>query len=115
MKKLLFVLSVAVCCLFVHALSDAAEIAEAAAEPQTITIKAATANPLQSLHVLAIEKFAEIVERETGGRIRFRRYYNGVLGDEQENVRQLRTAEIHLSVLSCGNLTPFAPSAGVRP
>ena len=35
------------------------------------------------------------------------------MGDEQANVKQLRTAEIHMAVLACGNLTPFAPAAGV--
>ena len=113
MKKVIFVLSIVAVCLFTYTLSNATELAVAASEPHTITIRAATANPPQSLHVLAIDKFAEIVERETGGRVRFKKYYNGALGDEQENVKQLRTTEIHLSVLACGNLTPFAPSAGV--
>lgn len=76
-------------------------------------IRAATANPFGSLHVTAIEKFKEIVEKESGGAITVQTFYNGSLGDEQTNVQQLRRNEIQLAVLACGNLTPFAPTAGV--
>ena len=84
-----------------------------AADYKAMTIRAATANPDGSLHVLAINKFAEIVEKESGGKIKVQKFIGGSMGDEQANVKQLRTAEIHLAVLACGNLTPFAPTAGV--
>lgn len=84
-----------------------------AADYKSMTIRAATANPDGSLHVLAINKFAEIVEKESGGKIKVQKFIGGSMGDEQANVKQLRTAEIHLAVLACGNLTPFAPTAGV--
>ncbi len=112
MKKLISAIFV-VLCLVVYEVTNATEN-HAEQMPQDVIIaKAATANPLKSLHTLTIDKFAEIVELQTGGKIKFRKYYNSVLGDEQENVRQLRTNEIQLSVLSCGNLTPFSPAAGV--
>ena len=84
-----------------------------AAEYKKITIRAATANPQGSLHVVAIDKFKEIVEKESNGAITVQTFYGGSLGDEQANVKQLRNAEIHLAVLADGNLTPFAPQAGV--
>ena len=84
-----------------------------AAEYKEMTIRAATANPDGSLHVEAINKFKEIVERESNGAIKVQTFYGGSMGDEQANVKQLRNAEINLAVLACGNLTPFAPSAGV--
>lgn len=84
-----------------------------AADYKKMTIRAATANPDGSLHVLAIDKFKEIVEKESGGKITVQKFIGGSMGDEQANVKQLRTAEIHLAVLACGNLTPFAPTAGV--
>ena len=40
-----------------------------AANYKDMTIRAATANPDGSLHVLAIDKFKEIVEKESGGKI----------------------------------------------
>lgn len=84
-----------------------------AAEFKKMTIRAATANPEGSLHVEAIEKFKSIVERDSGGAITVQTFYGGSMGDEQANVKQLRNAEINIAVLACGNLTPFAPSAGV--
>lgn len=84
-----------------------------ASEYKAMTIRAATANPDGSLHVTAINKFKEIVEAESGGKIKVQTFYGGSMGDEQANVRQLRSQEIHLAVLAVGNLTPFAPKANI--
>ena len=84
-----------------------------AADFAKMTIRAATANPLGSLHVTAIEKFKEIVEKESGGAITVQTFYGGSMGDEQANVKQLRTEELHLTVVACGNATPFAPRAAL--
>lgn len=84
-----------------------------AADFKKMTIRAATANPQGSQHVVAIDKFKEIIEKESKGAITVQTFYGGSLGDEQANVKQLRNGEIHMAVLSCGNLTPFAPAAGV--
>jgi len=103
MKKYFFVLGL------VLALGIAS-VAHAAQHPK-MTIRAATANPPGSLHVVAIEKFKEIVEKESGGNITVQTFYGGSMGDEQANVRQLRTEELHLTVVACGNLTPFSARA----
>ena len=84
-----------------------------AAEYKKMTIRAATANPEGSLHTTAINKFKEIVEKESGGQITVQTFYGGSMGDEQSNVRQLRSQEIHLAVLAVGNLTPFAAQANI--
>jgi tripartite ATP-independent transporter DctP family solute receptor len=84
-----------------------------AAEYKKMNIRAATANPPGSLHVTAIEKFREIVEKESNGAIKVQTFYGGSMGDEQTNVKQLRTEELHLTVVACGNLTPFAPRASL--
>ena len=83
-----------------------------AATYKKMTIRAATANPEGSLHATAINKFKEIIERESGGAIKVQTFYGGSMGDEQANVKQLRDGEIQLAVLAGGNLTPFAPRAG---
>ncbi len=82
-----------------------------AADYPKMRIRAATANPEGSQHVTAIEKFKEIIEKESGGNITVQTFYGGSMGDEQANVKQLRTGEIHLAVLANGNLTPFSPKA----
>lgn len=84
-----------------------------AAEYKTMTIRAATANPEGSLHTTAINKFKEIVEKESGGKITVQTFYGGSMGDEQSNVRQLRNQEVHVAVLAVGNLTPFASQANI--
>lgn len=84
-----------------------------ATDYQAMTIRAATANPEGSLHTTAINKFKEIVETESEGKIKVQTYYGGSMGDEQANVRQLRDQEIHLAVLAVGNLTPFASQATI--
>ncbi len=97
----------------IAAITISTSVAATAAEYKKMTIRAATANPQGSLHVTAIDKFKEIVEKESNGAITVQTFYGGSLGDEQANVKQLRNQEVHLAVLACGNLTPFAPSAGV--
>ena len=105
MNRLFLALGVAV-------LSFAVGTAQAA-EYKKMTIRVATANPQGSMHVTAIEKFKEIVEKESNGAITLQTFYGGSMGDEQANVKQLRNGEIQMAVLATGNLTPFAPVAGI--
>ena len=88
-------------------------LSASATEYKKMTLRAATANPPGSLHVAAIDKFKEIVEKESNGAIQVQTFYGGSMGDEQANVKQLRNTEIHIAVLADGNLTPFASKAGV--
>ncbi len=85
-----------------------------AADYQRTMIMAATANPTGSLHAVALEKFKEIVEKESEGKVRVNLFLGGSMGSEQANVKQLRDSEIHVSVLAAGNLTPFAPAATIN-
>ena len=50
-----------------------------ATEYKKMTIRAATANPQGSLHVVAIDKFKEIVEKESNGAITVQTFYGGSL------------------------------------
>lgn len=100
-------LSLAVALVAIFCLASGAS----AAEYKKMTIRAATANPLGSLHVTGIEKFKEVVEKESGGAIKVQTFYGGSMGDEQANVKQLRSGEIQVACLACGNLTPFAPAS----
>lgn len=84
-----------------------------AADYKKMTIRAATANPEGSLHTTAIDKFKEVIEKESDGAIKVQTFYGGSMGDEQSNVRQLRSQEIQIAVLAVGNLTPFAPQANI--
>ncbi|MCL2001492.1 MAG: C4-dicarboxylate ABC transporter substrate-binding protein, partial [Planctomycetes bacterium] len=59
-------------------------------------INCATANPPGSQHDIALQAFKKIVEEESGGNIEVRLFLSGSMGDEQTNIRQLRTGELHL-------------------
>ncbi|MBU1358816.1 MAG: TRAP transporter substrate-binding protein [Gammaproteobacteria bacterium] len=84
-----------------------------AADVKSMTIRAATSSPTGGVHTFAIDRFKDIVEKESGGKIKVQTFYGGAMGDEQANVRQLRSQEIQLAVLAVGNLTPFAPQANI--
>ena len=82
-----------------------------AAEYKAMTVRMACSTPPGTMHALPLDKLAEIVERESGGKVTFEKYYGGVLGDEQSTVKQLRSNSIQIGVMAAGNLTPFAPRA----
>ena len=85
-----------------------------AVEYKKMTIRGATANPPgDEIQAVALEKFREILERESGGKITAQIYYGGSMGDEQANVKQCRDGELQFAQMSTGNLTPFAPAAGI--
>ncbi|MFA9393597.1 MAG: TRAP transporter substrate-binding protein [Halodesulfovibrio sp.] len=84
-----------------------------AVEYKNTRILAATSNPNGSLHATALERFKKIVEEESGGKVRVLLFLGGSMGDEQANVKQLRSGELHVAALAAGNLTPFSPKASV--
>lgn len=85
--------------------------AGSAAEYKKQTIMIATANPPGSLHVSALEKFREVLEGESNGRITVKAFYSGSMGDEQVNAKQLRDQELHATVIFVGNMTSFSPTS----
>ncbi|MDR2112917.1 MAG: TRAP transporter substrate-binding protein [Candidatus Accumulibacter sp.] len=77
------------------------------------TIMAASANTPGSNHGVLLNRFKDIVEKESGGAITVKVYLGGTMGDETANVKQIRNAELHIATLFAGNLTPSAPTANV--
>lgn len=82
-----------------------------AADYPKMTIRIATSNTDTSRHAVMIDRFEEILAEESNGQITLQKFYGGSMGDEQANVKQLRTGEIHMATLATGNLTPFAAKA----
>ncbi len=82
-----------------------------AAEYEKMNVRMACSTPPGAIQAAPLDKLAEIVERESGGKITFEKFYGGVLGDEQSTVKQLRSDSIQIGVMAAGNLTPFAPSS----
>lgn len=102
-------IATALCAMSVIAVCGTAS----AADYPSMKIRAATSNIEASHHGIALNKFKEIVEKESNGKITIEIFYGGSLGDEQANVKQLRNNEIQISTLTGNNLVAFAPSAGV--
>lgn len=94
-------------------LAAAATAPTYAADYKNMTIRAATSSPTGGVHTFAIDRFKDIIEKESDGKIKVQTFYGGAMGDEQANVRQLRSQELQLAVLAVGNLTPFAAQANV--
>jgi len=76
------------------------------------TCKFATANPPGSYHAICGEKFKELAEKYSGGKIEVKVYLGGQLGSEQDNVQACGTGMLHTSIMAVNNVTPFAPAVG---
>ncbi|MDR1519227.1 MAG: TRAP transporter substrate-binding protein [Planctomycetota bacterium] len=74
---------------------------------QTVTI--ATANPANSQHDIAIQAIKKVLEEESKGAITVKVFLNGTMGDEQSNIKQLRTGELQIATAFTGNIAPSAP------
>lgn len=64
------------------------------------------------LHASA-EKFKELAESYTNGRVKIEIYPNGLLGDEQAIVQTLRSGAVDMGLVYTGNAQSLAPSIGV--
>ncbi|GHV50004.1 Taurine transporter periplasmatic component [Deltaproteobacteria bacterium] len=84
-----------------------------AAKYKKQTIMGATANPSVGQHGAFLNKFKEIVEKESDGAITVKLFFSGSMGDEVTNVKQLRNSELQIASVFTGNLTSNAPSAMV--
>ncbi|MFA5026767.1 MAG: TRAP transporter substrate-binding protein [Candidatus Methylomirabilota bacterium] len=102
MKRLSAVCAVLACVLLVPFSVQSADYPK-------MTIMGATANPPDSQHVYALEAFKKVVEGESKGAITVKLFLSGSMGDEQTNVKQLRTGELHVASVFSGNMSPFAP------
>ncbi len=101
--RVLSVVCAAMACLLL-----AAPSAQAAEYPK-MTIMGATANPPDSQHNYALQVFKKVVEGESKGAITVKLFLSGSMGDEQTNVKQLRSGELHVASVFTGNMSPFAP------
>ncbi len=58
-------------------------------------------------------KFAEVLEKETGGKYKASLFLNGQLGSEQDTVNDCSMGTLDFSLLAINNVTPFSPTVGV--
>ncbi|MFC7410061.1 TRAP transporter substrate-binding protein [Hydrogenophaga atypica] len=82
----------------------AAVAAFGAAQAQDKTIKFATQNPKGHPIVMGLEKFAEIVQTKSGGKIKVNLFPGGTLGGDQANVSALQGGSLEMVSLNSGIL-----------
>jgi tripartite ATP-independent transporter DctP family solute receptor len=59
------------------------------------------------------KKFAEELERLSGGKHRVKLFLNGQLGSEQDTVNDAALGTLDMSLLAINNITPFSPTVGI--
>ncbi len=58
-------------------------------------------------------KFAELLNKETNGKVSVDLFPNGQLGSEQDTVNDAAIGLLDFSILAINNVTPFSPTVGV--
>jgi TRAP-type transport system periplasmic protein len=74
------------------------------AQAQERTIKFATQNPKGHPIVMGLEKFAEIVNAKSGGKLKVNVFPGGTLGSDQANVSAMQGGTLEMVSLNSGIL-----------
>jgi len=102
--------------LILVALAAGSVFAGGTAEPsaeKTYTIKLSHSTPEGDQIALVADKFKELLEVYSNGRIKVENYPMMQLGTEQENVQDVASGSLEAAIVYTGNFKPFAPSTGV--
>lgn len=74
---------------------------------QATTFKIATLSPDGSMWMTEMRAGAKIIKEKTSGRIKFKFYPGGVMGDNKAVLRKIRIGQLHGGALTAGSLTRF--------
>jgi TRAP-type C4-dicarboxylate transport system substrate-binding protein len=77
------------------------------------TLKIATLSPEGSSWMQLMRAGAEEIAERTDGRVRFRFYPGGVMGDDAAVLRKIRFGQLQGAAVTVGALTPFYPDVQV--
>jgi TRAP-type C4-dicarboxylate transport system substrate-binding protein len=83
----------------------AACLALVVADASAATLKIATVSPEGSTWIKLLREGGDAVAAETGGRVKFKFYPGGVMGDDRAVLRKMRAGQLHGAVLTAGGLT----------
>ena len=86
---------------------------EQAGSDKVYTIKLSHSTPETDQIGQVAEKFKELVEKYSDGRVVVENYPMMQLGTEQENVQDVASGSLEAAIVYTGNFKPFAPSCGV--
>ncbi len=74
-----------------------------------MTLKIATIAPEGSLWIVEMRKAAETIKQRTEGRVEFRFYPGGVMGNEKSVLRKIRVGQLHGGMFTGGALEEVCP------
>lgn len=77
------------------------------------TLKIATLSPEGSVWMKMLRDGGRQVEAETGGRVAFKFYPGGVMGDDKAVLRKIRVGQLHGAVVTAGALVQTYPDIGL--
>lgn len=85
----------------------------AAAPAQAITLKIATVSPSGSMWMRELKQAATDIAERTEGRVKFKFYPGGVMGDDKAVLRKMRVGQLHGAVLTVGVLSQNYPDLNI--
>ncbi|MBI4549003.1 MAG: TRAP transporter substrate-binding protein DctP [Ignavibacteriae bacterium] len=80
---------------------------------QQYTIKFATLAPEGSTWMNVMKEYDEAVRKESGGRLGFKIYPNGVQGDEKDVLRKIKLGQLHSAGITGNGMTTIASTARI--
>lgn len=78
-----------------------------------VTIKIATLSPDGNSWMLAIRAGGKEIEKRTNGRVKFKFYPGGVMGNDKSVMRKIRVGQLHGGAITTGALTDIYPDAAI--
>jgi tripartite ATP-independent transporter DctP family solute receptor len=115
-KKMGIFLMILVLVLSVAACGEKAPAEPAEGEApvaETITLKAGISINQDHPYYFGIERFAEIVNEKTDGRINVEIYHSGQLGGERDLIEGLRMGSVDMAAVSSAPVSSFVPKIAV--
>ena len=99
--------------LTIRTASAALALALAAASAQADTYRLATNVTEDSTAGQLLAEFAAAVETRTEGRVKFKMFHNGVLGEQAQYLQQIQSAVLDAGLVNSGTLETVVPAVGV--
>jgi TRAP-type C4-dicarboxylate transport system substrate-binding protein len=77
---------------------------------ETFVVKIATISPDGTAFTQALKTAGDEIQQRTGGRVSFRVYPGGVMGNDSVVMRKMRTGQIHASSFTAGGMSAAYPN-----
>jgi len=112
-KKIFLIFSL-VLFLFISCQKDKIKSSESNGKnPDKIKIRVAQNSSVDHYYQVGLEKFKEVLEAETKGAVEVIIYPSAQLGNEEQEIIEVKLGIIDATIVSSGNLAPFVPEIGL--